>query len=61
MQTVASHASASVNFHEMLTGAAKHFEPAPDVTVSEWAMRNRTLPKGTTSRLGPFRMAPGRK
>jgi hypothetical protein len=61
MQTVASHASASTNFQEMLTGAAKHFEPPPDVTVSEWVIRYRTLPKSTGSRPGPFRIAPGRK
>src|SRR5271166_6365984 len=31
------------------------FSPPPDITVSEWARRNRVLPKGTTSRPGPFR------
>jgi phage terminase large subunit GpA-like protein len=53
-QAVASHESATVNLRGMLTGAAKHFEPPPDVMISEWAIRNRILPRGTTSRPGPF-------
>lgn len=35
--------------------AAELFEPPPDLTVSEWAIRNRVMRKGTTSRPGPFR------
>lgn len=31
------------------------YDPPPDITVSEWAARNRVLPKGTTSRPGPFK------
>lgn len=30
------------------------FRPPSDITISEWAMRNRVLQKGTTSRPGPF-------
>lgn len=29
--------------------------PPPNMTVSQWAEKNRILPKGTTSRPGPFR------
>jgi phage terminase large subunit GpA-like protein len=50
-----THESAKVNFHAMLARVREHFLPPPDITISEWAMRNRTLPKGTTSRPGPFR------
>jgi phage terminase large subunit GpA-like protein len=50
-----THQSAKVNFRSMLVRAREHFNPPPDITISEWAMRNRTLPKGTTSRPGPFR------
>jgi len=31
------------------------YDPPPDITVSEWAARHRVLPKGTTSRPGPFK------
>jgi phage terminase large subunit GpA-like protein len=44
-----------VNFQAMLARVREHFLPPPDITISEWAIRNRTLPKGTTSRPGPFR------
>src|SRR6202790_88073 len=54
MQAV-THASADANFHAMLIRSREHFNPPPDISVSEWARRNRTLPKGTTSRPGPFR------
>lgn len=30
------------------------FAPPPDITISEWSIRNRVLPKGTSSRPGPF-------
>lgn len=50
-----THQAALVNFRAMLARTREHFNPPPDITVSEWAMRNRTLPKGTTSRPGPFR------
>jgi phage terminase large subunit GpA-like protein len=35
--------------------ARSHYEPPPDLTVSQWATANRVLPKGTSSRPGPFR------
>jgi phage terminase large subunit GpA-like protein len=53
--TVETHSSARKNFVEMLARVRRHYEPPPDLTVSEWATRNRVLPKGTTSRPGPFR------
>jgi phage terminase large subunit GpA-like protein len=31
------------------------WEPPPDITVSQWAEANRVMPRGTTSRPGPFR------
>lgn len=31
------------------------FNPPPEMTISEWAVNNRVLPKGTTSRPGPFK------
>jgi phage terminase large subunit GpA-like protein len=50
-----THESAAVNFEAMLTRAWRHYKPPPEVTVSEWAINNRVLPKGTTSRPGPFK------
>ena len=50
-----SHESAKVNFQAMLARVREHFLPPPDITISEWAIRNRSLPKGTTSRPGQFR------
>src|SRR6516225_10065373 len=35
--------------------ARSHYEPPPDLSVSQWATANRVLPKGTSSRPGPFR------
>lgn len=55
MQQVTTHQSASVTFQAMVTRAWRRYEPPPDLTVSEWAIRNRILPKGTTSRPGPFK------
>jgi phage terminase large subunit GpA-like protein len=55
LQPVATHESGTVNFQAMLDRAWQHFEPPPDLTVSEWAIRNRFLPKGTSSRPGPFK------
>ncbi len=36
-------------------GAIALFAPPEDITVSEWAAKNRVMPKGTTDRPGPFR------
>ena len=49
------HPSARANFLAALVRAWALYEPPPDLSVSEWATRNRVLPKGTTSRPGPFR------
>jgi phage terminase large subunit GpA-like protein len=52
---IETHASAKVNFHAMLSRVYGLFAPPPDVSISEWAIRNRVLPKGTTARPGPFK------
>ena len=39
----------------MMRRVYEAYAPPPDILVSEWARRNRTLPKGTTARPGPFR------
>jgi phage terminase large subunit GpA-like protein len=52
---LATHESAIVNFQTMLDRSRRLYEPPPDLSVSEWAIRNRVLPKGTTSRPGPFK------
>jgi phage terminase large subunit GpA-like protein len=50
-----SHPSALTNFAGVRARVYAHFDPPPDITISEWAVRNRVLPKGTTSRPGPFK------
>ena len=55
MQQVSTHESATANFQTMLRRVWKHYEPPPDLSVSQWAILNRVLPKGTTSRPGPFK------
>jgi phage terminase large subunit GpA-like protein len=55
MQAVATHPTAAVNFQAMLARAYALFAPPPDITVSQWAVQNRILPKGTSSRPGPFK------
>lgn len=54
MSELATHESAAANFRAAIARAWRHFEPPPDLTVSEWAIRNRVMPKGTTPRPGPF-------
>ena len=49
-----THQSAQVNFRAMLARVYEHFKPPPDITVSEWAIRNRTLPKGMMAGRGYF-------
>jgi phage terminase large subunit GpA-like protein len=49
-----THPSALTNIDAAIARTSKLWEPPPDLTVSEWAMRNRYMPKGTTSRPGPF-------
>jgi phage terminase large subunit GpA-like protein len=43
------------NLQRLLRETFEYFRPPPDLTISEWAILNRSLPKGTTSRPGPFR------
>jgi phage terminase large subunit GpA-like protein len=50
-----THPSALANLAGVRARVYAHFDPPPDITVSEWAIRNRVLPKGTTSRPGPFK------
>jgi phage terminase large subunit GpA-like protein len=50
-----THPSALANLAGVLARVYAHFDPPPDITVSEWAINNRVLPKGTTSRPGPFK------
>jgi phage terminase large subunit GpA-like protein len=55
MTELATHESAAANFRAAIARVWKQFEPPPDLTVSEWAIRNRIMPKGTTPRPGPLR------
>ncbi len=55
MQITKSHRSAISNLRRVRVRVFRLFDPPPDITVSEWAIRNRVLPKGTTSRPGPFK------
>jgi phage terminase large subunit GpA-like protein len=52
MQT---HKSALVVLDDITTRTWEQFTPPLNVRVSEWSRRFRVLPKGTTSRPGPFR------
>lgn len=55
MPDVATHESAAANFRAAIARVWRHFEPPADLSVSDWATRNRVMPKGTTPRPGPFR------
>lgn len=55
MHEATTHESAAANFQAMLGRVWRHFEPPPELSISEWAIRNRILPKGTSSRPGPFK------
>ena len=55
MPDVATHESAAVNLRVAMERVYRQFAPPPELTVSEWAIRNRVLPKGTTPRPGPFK------
>jgi len=50
-----THQSAKANCQVFLDRVYGHWDPPPDITISEWAIRHRILPKGTTSRPGPFK------
>src|SRR6266403_5675486 len=52
---VITHQSALNNLQNRIRESFGYFRPPKDQTVSEWAILNRILPKGTTSRPGPFR------
>jgi phage terminase large subunit GpA-like protein len=55
MAETQTHPSAQANLAAVAARAYALYDPPPDITVSEWAIRNRVLPKGTTSRPGPFK------
>jgi phage terminase large subunit GpA-like protein len=52
---LATHPTAAEHFKSVLKRVYEAYAPPPDILVSEWARRNRVLPKGTTARPGPFR------
>jgi len=52
---LATHATAAERFQVAIKRVYEAYAPPPDILVSEWARRNRILPKGTTARPGPFR------
>jgi len=47
--------SANSNLALALVEALGVFEPPPDISISQWAINNRIMPRGTTARPGPFR------
>jgi hypothetical protein len=48
MQAIETHQSALANLSTAALRIYEHFNPPPDLTVTEWAMLNRYLPKGAT-------------
>jgi phage terminase large subunit GpA-like protein len=52
---IQTHPSAQSNLAAVRSRVYALYDPPPDITISEWAVRNRVLPKGTTSRPGPFK------
>lgn len=52
---IQTHQSAELNASVVLRRVYGAYQPPRDVSISEWAIENRILPKGTTSRPGPFR------
>jgi phage terminase large subunit GpA-like protein len=55
MAEIQTHPSALANLGGVLARSYALYDPPPDISISEWAMRYRILPKGTTSRPGPFK------
>jgi phage terminase large subunit GpA-like protein len=55
MSQTQTHPNALLRWQERRGRAHERFLPPPDLTISEWAIANRVMPKGTTSRPGPFR------
>jgi hypothetical protein len=52
---IQTHKSVELNARLVLDCVYGRYQPPRDVSISEWAIENRILPKGRTSRLGPFR------
>src|SRR6266498_1866818 len=50
-----THETGAEEFQAAVRRVYEAYAPPPDILVSEWARRNRVLPKGTTARPGPFR------
>jgi phage terminase large subunit GpA-like protein len=50
-----THLSARTKFLAVILECFAAFRPPRDITISEWAIENRILPKGTSARPGPFR------
>lgn len=50
-----THPLALANLEKAHAEVRAMWQPPPDITVSQWAEANRMMPKGTTSRPGPFR------
>jgi hypothetical protein len=47
---IQTHQSAELNASVVLERVYGAYQPPRDVSISEWAIENRILPKGTTSR-----------
>ncbi len=52
---IQTHQSAELNAGVVLERVYGACQPPRAVIISEWAIENRILPKGTTLRPGPFR------
>jgi phage terminase large subunit GpA-like protein len=52
---MSTHPTAVIEFNAALQRVYSHFAPPPDMKISEWAMKYRTMPEGTTPRPGQFR------
>jgi phage terminase large subunit GpA-like protein len=52
---VNTHPTAAVEFSAVVARVYSHFAPPPDMKISEWAIKYRTLPEGTSPRPGQFR------
>lgn len=50
-----THSSGLRNLEKAIREAYAFFNPPKDISVSDWAIANRVLPKGTSARPGPFR------
>lgn len=50
-----THPTAAAEFDAVLTRVYSHFAPPPDMDISAWARKYRTLPEGTSPLPGEFR------